>query len=1075
MDEADLRRENEELRARAEQAEELVRAIRAGEVDALVVDGPHGEQVYTLSGADRPYRQFLDAMSEGAVMIGWDGTILYGNRAFSQLLAAPLEQLIGTSLFACFPDRGSEHGGFSLQHIGSRVELDIGTRDGRRVPVAVSSQRVVAEAEGFATLVITDLSGQRLQDRLARREAQLRYAAQLARLFPFTWDLTSGAMTWPARLKAMWGLAGDSVVTFDMFVAGVHPDDRPLVNERISRALDPAGEGEFEVEFRVQGVSGGERWLAVRGRTTLLAGSAVSLSGVAQDVTARNRAEQALRDKQRFISQFAAAFPGVLYVFDVERQHTSFLNRTSGDTLGYGADADETRAPGEQRLSPLMHPDDLPRFGAHLVDVTALADQKTSEFEYRMRHRDGDWRWFRSYETVFERTRDGRVAQVLGMAIDVTERKTIEFELRANEERFRLASDAAGALVYDVDLRSGDRRTTVHGLESVTGIRGRTAITSAWWQERMHPHDVEGHRHRLTARLGDSTRVWTERYRIRHADGSWRDVVDSAEILRGRDGQPVRLVGTVVDVTERATAERELREAEERFRLMADQTPMLLWVTDTTGAVEFVNRAYCRFFGVGLQQVIGPRWTPHVHPDDDAYVQAFLAALRARSEFRAEARARRADGEWRWIASLGTPRYSATGEFLGMIGTSRDTTDEHQAVATQQEAARQKDEFIAVLAHELRNPLAPVRTSIGLLRARGSTDPLLVRCRDVIDRQVTQMARLLDDLLDVSRLSRGQLTLQRAAATLTEIIEAAIETARPAIDERGHTLTLAVSDPSVVLDADSTRLTQVFANLLNNAAKYTDAGGQIRVAAWREAEQVCVSVRDSGVGIEADMRDRIFDLFTQTRDARSRADGGLGIGLGLARRLVEMHGGTIEVTSAGHGCGSEFTVRLPCLGVSRVMGSEPTTTRPASIPPLQRRVLVADDNIDAADTVVMLLEALGCEVRAVYDGASAVREAQAFQPDLVLLDLGMPGVSGHTACRQIRAESWGASLVIAALTGWGQEDDRRQTASAGFDHHLIKPVEPDVLIQLVRDLRPRLLHSLPSVRAPRTDTTPRVE
>ena len=1071
MHDADLRRENEELRARAEQAEELVRAIRSGEVDALVVDGPHGEQVYTLSGADRPYRQFLDAMSEGAVMIARDGTILYGNRAFSQLLAAPLELLIGTSLFACFPDRSDEHGGFSMQDIGTRVELDIGTRDGRRVPVAVSSQRVAAEAEGFATLVITDLSGRRLQDRLARREAQLRYAAQLARLFPFTWDLTTGAMTWPPRLKAMWGLAGHAAVTFDMFMAGVHPDDRPLVNERVTRALDLAGEGEFEVEFRVQGASGGEHWLAARGRTTVVAGSAVSLSGVAQDVTARNRAEQALREKQRFITQFAAAFPGVLYVFDVERQHTSFLNRTSGDILGYGAD--EMRVPGGQTLSRLMHPDDLPRFEAHLAGVTSLADQTTTEFEYRMRHRDGGWRWFRSYETVFERTRDGRVGQVLGMAIDVTERKAIEFELRANEERFRLASDAAGALVYDVDLRSGDRRTTVHGLESVTGVHS-TSISREWWQERMHPHDVEGHRDRLTARLGDSTRVWTDRYRIRHADGTWRDVVDSAEILRGQEGQPVRLVGTVVDVTERASAERELREAEERFRLMADQTPMLLWVTDTKGSVEFVNRAYCRFFGVELEQVVGPRWTPLVHPDDYAYTQAFLAALRARSEFRAEARAQRADGEWRWIASLGTPRYSATGEFLGMIGTSRDTTDEHLAVATQQEAARQKDEFIAVLAHELRNPLAPVRTSIGLLRARGSTDPLLARCRDVIDRQVTQMARLLDDLLDVSRLSRGQLTLQRSATKLSEIIEAALETARPAIDERGHTLTLAVSDPSVVLDADSTRLTQVFANLLNNAAKYTDAGGQIRLASWRDAERVYVSVRDSGVGIEADMRDRIFDLFTQTRDARSRADGGLGIGLGLARRLVEMHGGTIEVASAGHGCGSEFRVSLPCVGASRVIGSEPQATRPAATGSLRRRVLVADDNVDAADTVALLLQTLGCEVRTVYDGASAVREAQAFRPDLALLDLGMPGVSGQTACRQIRAESWGASIVIVALTGWGQEDDRRQTASAGFDHHLIKPAEPEVLIQLVRDLQPRMLHSLPSVRSLRGEVIPRI-
>jgi signal transduction histidine kinase/ActR/RegA family two-component response regulator len=377
----------------------------------------------------------------------------------------------------------------------------------------------------------------------------------------------------------------------------------------------------------------------------------------------------------------------------------------------------------------------------------------------------------------------------------------------------------------------------------------------------------------------------------------------------------------------------------------------------------------------------------------------------------------------------------------------QNVSERRRAQQALREADRRKDEFLAMLAHELRNPLAPIRTSVGILRAHASGDPLLVRCRDVIERQTAHMARLLEDLLDVSRLSRGTLVLQRAPVRLQEVIDAAIETSRPLIDQRLHRLTVEGVDPDIVLDGDAARLTQVFANLLNNAAKYSHPCGHIHVQVERTPERASVRVRDGGIGIPTEQQERVFDLFTQGSGAHGHAPGGLGIGLSLARRIVEMHGGTIAVASAGEGSGTELTVSLPALPDRRAV-AEPVESIVGTIP--RRRVLVADDNVDAADTIALLLGALGCEVRVAYGGEAAVREAELFLPELVLLDLGMPGVDGFEACRRIRGASWGAGMVVIAVSGWGQDDDRQRSAAAGFQLHLVKPVSPEELVPVLQ-------------------------
>jgi CheY-like chemotaxis protein/nitrogen-specific signal transduction histidine kinase len=386
----------------------------------------------------------------------------------------------------------------------------------------------------------------------------------------------------------------------------------------------------------------------------------------------------------------------------------------------------------------------------------------------------------------------------------------------------------------------------------------------------------------------------------------------------------------------------------------------------------------------------------------------------------------------------------------GVVCHFYDLSERQRYEAALRDADRQKDEFLAMLAHELRNPLAPIRTAAGVLRTRGPVDPLVVTCGDTIDRQTTLMARLLDDLLDVSRLSRGKLTLQRAPVLVDDILKAAAETSRPLLDQQGQILDMTLVDQRLLLDGDAARLTQVFANLLNNAAKFSSPGARIEVVVQRERDRAVVRVRDAGIGIAAEMLERVFELFTQADHQADHGPGGLGIGLSLARRLVELHGGTITATSAGIGRGSEFIVSLPVATsdarVERVVADQAKMSAIG-----RRRVLVIDDNIDAADMTALLLTGLGCDVQTAYDGETGSRAAESFRPDIVLLDLGLPDIDGHQVSRRIRDSAWGRTTRLIAVSGWGREEDRQRSKDAGFDGHLTKPVEPEALIQLIRD------------------------
>ncbi len=383
---------------------------------------------------------------------------------------------------------------------------------------------------------------------------------------------------------------------------------------------------------------------------------------------------------------------------------------------------------------------------------------------------------------------------------------------------------------------------------------------------------------------------------------------------------------------------------------------------------------------------------------------------------------------------------------------------EHLAQREQSEAElrmndRRKDEFLAVLAHELRNPLAPIRNSLHILRLTGQQDPTAERVGEMMERQVNHMVRLVDDLMEVSRITRGKIELHKERVDVAAVVRSAVETSRPLIEAAGHQLTLEVPAAPLILEADPVRLAQVLANLLNNAAKYTEAGGQIWLAVRQEDERVAISVRDTGTGIPSDMLPRVFELFTQIDRHADRAQGGLGIGLTLVKSLVEMHGGSVTAESDGPGRGSEFVVRLS-LAATRPVG-EPagTADRPTAVLAL-RRVLVVDDNQDAAESLGMLLKLLGADAHVVYSGTDALEALATYEPAVVLLDIGMPGMNGHEVARRIRQRPELQDLTLIALTGWGQEEDRRRSRAAGFDYHLVKPVDVNALQALLTSLSP---------------------
>ncbi|MGZ5179167.1 MAG: ATP-binding protein [Ramlibacter sp.] len=473
----------------------------------------------------------------------------------------------------------------------------------------------------------------------------------------------------------------------------------------------------------------------------------------------------------------------------------------------------------------------------------------------------------------------------------------------------------------------------------------------------------------------------------------------------------------------------------------------LVWITDSQGCFTAPQPTWAAYTGQSWDEHRAFGWQRALHPEDiEPFWNAWLGARESGSLFVAQARLwHAASATHRHVELRAVPDVDASGGLRGWVGTCIDIQERKNAEHALRIADRRKDEFMGVLAHELRNPLAPIRNAVHVLKVCREDDRRADWARGIIERQVEQMARLLDDLLDLTRIGRGKLEVRRERFDLREALDRAMETSRPQLDAHGHHFETTVAARPLVVEGDCPRLAQVFANLLNNAAKYTDRGGRVSLSAQAEHGQAVVRIRDNGMGIDPSMLPNLFRLYAQAVPARERDQAGLGIGLALVRGLVSMHGGSVEASSEGPGQGSEFRVRLPLLVDEDV---QPTPRPAARVGDAQGlRVLVADDNHDAAETLSVLLQMLGHDVRVAGDGLEAVEVAQSFRPAVALLDIGMPRLDGYGAARRIRELL--PSTILVAMTGWCRKEDLRRAADAGFDHHLVKPTDPDQVIRLL--------------------------
>ena len=510
------------------------------------------------------------------------------------------------------------------------------------------------------------------------------------------------------------------------------------------------------------------------------------------------------------------------------------------------------------------------------------------------------------------------------------------------------------------------------------------------------------------------------------------------------------VAGRAAAELERSRVEAQLRQSEEQIRFLSESTPALLWRATTDGRLDYLSPRAAEYCGTSIDSLLGHGYVAYMHPDDVARkLRLWNLARETERPFEAEYRLRGVDGTYRWQLTRALPQRDATGAITRWYGSVVDVDDRRRAEEALREADRRKDEFLAMLAHELRNPLAPIRHALAVQARSGDDIGISREMRQTMERQVQHLVRLVDDLLDVSRLTTGQITLRRQPVDVRDIVADALETCREIIDARGHRVTTRLSDAdadALLVDGDRIRLVQVVTNILNNAAKFTEPGGEIQIDAGRCDAAVEIRVRDNGVGISAERLPRIFDLFFQSDPSPDRAHGGLGVGLTLARRLIDLHAGMLTASSEGVGRGSEFRVALPRAIASRADSVDaPHLAAVAQGSSISLRVLVVDDYVDATRALERLLVVMGHEVIIAHDGTSGIELAERVHPDVILLDIGLPEMDGYSVARHLRSLPSMASTRIIALTGYGAERARQSVREAGFDVHLVKPVDADEL------------------------------
>lgn len=798
-------------------------------------------------------------------------------------------------------------------------------------------------------------------------------------------------------------------------------------------------------------------------------------------------AEQQLQQSLRFIEQIVAIAPCLVYVYDLVEQRNVYVNRQVTELLGYTPE--QLQHLGTNLFAHLMHPEDLARLPALLQRFDTAQDSEILEAEYRMRHADGNWRWLFGREMVFTRNPDGSPRQVVGTALDITERKQAEADLQISHERFELAAAAVNCLIYDWHIRD---RTVARsqGILPLLGFTPAEAGTSLeWWSDRIHPADMEIIQAQIEADSATANR-YSHDYRVRHREGHYVWVQDHAVIVRDATGEPMRIVGSTTSIDDRKRTEAALRQSESLFRGVFESNLIGIVFWNIQGQITDANDTFLQMTGYSRAELqAGTIYysdiTPAEYHELDAKKFETLQTTGTYTPIEKEYICKDGSRIPILVGCAFLPGSQEQGvAFVLDISEQKQLQQERESLLLREQAARAeaeranrtKDEFLAVVSHELRSPLNAILGWSRLLQTRRLDQATIERALNTIERNTVAQVQLIEDLLDVSRMLRGTLRITLAPVNLATIIETTLNSLRPLAEAKQLHLQFQ-RDPSVkrVL-GDPHRLQQIISNLLSNAIKFTPEGGAIEIclsgvvgrvespleppiglaAPLQPLAQITIS--DSGKGIAPDLLPHVFERFRRADSSTTRSQDGLGLGLAIVKHLVELHHGSVSAESSGEGQGATFTVQLPMLRNDNPNSPSVrnldlnNSIEGMSIGLTGIRILVVDDEADTRDYVTFTLQECGAIVRSAASAQEALEQFQTFKPNVLLSDIGMPEQDGYTLLQQVRALKLGGQIPAIALTAYTRDRDRDRALQAGFQQYVTKPVEPTELVTAIARL-----------------------
>ena len=1003
------------------------------------------KQVLELIAAGQPIEACLRAITAAAARLA-PSTLACG------VIVAPDPRRSTSELNICFPDGLGEALCEAVENDGSCHSTPVlgpagrsvaGFRQWLPVPRQLSAWELrIADFAAHAAGVA--LERERAAGALQDSDTRFRIAADAAAAVVYDVDVSpqGEGMAEVHGLEHIIGKLAHDRLTIDWWRSRIHPDDLAGHQATVMASIKDAACSSYRSEYRVQRLDGSWRDVDDRARINRRRdGTALRVIGTIHDVTEHKKAERDVRRGQEQLELLSDTVPALISYIGTDRcyrtcnaEYSKWFGLAREDLIG-------------RSVREVLGADAWRAVGPHIEQ--AFAGQP-SEYETEVDYRHGGRRSIHARYTP-HRDGTGEVVGVVCLVTDITTR------MRASHARARLAAivdsseDAIVSKTLDGTITSWNKGAVkLFGYSAAEAVGQPTLMLIP--EERHHEEE------QILARVSLGKAVEPFETQRRHKDGSLLDVSLAVSPIVDEEGRIVGASKIARDITERKRGEEEVRRSREALNGLVDRAPFGIYIVDSQlNIVQMNARSQTGMFynvrpviGRNLVDVLRILWPEPVATE---MVAAFRSTLETGEAYRSRNfSSPRADTnnvesyEWELHKILlpdGEP---------AVVAYSFDSTRLRKAEHGLREADRRKDEFLATLAHELRNPLAPIRNGLQILRMRGADPAATPRLHEMLERQVNHLVRLVDDLMEVARVTRGRIELRKESVDLAAALRSAIETSRPLIEAARHELTVELPVEAVTLVADPVRLTQVIANLLNNAAKYTEEGGRISLSAWREDQQAVVVVSDTGIGIPRDVLPRVFDLFAQGNRTYQRAQTGLGIGLTLVRRLVELHGGTVAARSEGLGRGSEFIVRLP-LGMQHIELTGRSGRERDSIF-ASHRILVVDDSVDAAQSLAMLLEDLGADVHTASDGPTALDELEAYRPSVMLLDIGMPGMDGLEVARRARQRPGSRDLAVIALSGWGQDEDRRRSREAGIDYHLVKPVDLVELGHLLTALAP---------------------